>query len=241
MPNPLVAKLSSFEDLSSDDARFIYEISSNIHFAKAGTDLIKEGDRPEVVYLLVDGWACRYKVLSDGRRQIMAYLLPGDLCDSHGFILKEMDHSIGLLSDAKIARISREKVLAAFSERPALARALWWSTLVDLATLREWIVNIGQRDAYHRIAHMFVEVWIRLRTVGLTDGGSLEMPLTQAEVGDTMGLTPVHVNRVMQRLRADGLVTLRSGRLVIPDIKRLMDVTHFEANYLHLDRREPGT
>lgn len=210
-------------------------LCADVRSHRAKGDLIKEGDRPDHVFLLVEGWAYRYKILHDGKRQIMAYLVPGDLCDVHIFILKQMDHSIGLISDAKVAAIPKEKMLALFAERPNLAQALWWSTLTDEAVLREWIVNMGQRDAYERVAHLLVELWLRLKAVGRTANGSFELPVTQADLGDTLGLTSVHVNRTLQRLRTDGLVQFSRGRLLIPDVPRLMAVTRFEANYLHLD------
>lgn len=237
MDNPLTAKLRNFGPISDNDAAELDRLCSDVSRYQAKQDLIKEGDRPEVVFLLVEGWACRYKILPDGRRQIMAYLVPGDLCDVHIFILKQMDHSMGLLSDAKVAAISKGKMLKVFDERPALGRALWWSTLTDEAVLREWLVNLGQRDAYERIAHLLAELWLRLRMVGRTAGGEFILPLTQADLGDTLGLTPVHVNRTLQRLRLEKLIDLAKGHLRIPDLPKLMAVTQFEPNYLHLDAR----
>lgn len=235
MNNPLTVKLRNFAPLSDDDAAELDRMCADRRTYRAREDLIKEGDRPEVVYLLIEGWACRYKILADGKRQIMAYLVPGDLCDVHIFILKEMDHSMGLLSDATVAAIPRRKIIQVFEERPNLARALWWSTLTDEAVLREWLVNMGQRDAYERIAHLLAELWLRMRAVGLTTGGAFELPVTQADLGDTLGLTSVHVNRMLQRLRADGLIDLSRGSLYIPDVPRLMALSNFEPNYLHLE------
>jgi CRP-like cAMP-binding protein len=238
MNNPLALKLSSFIDLSDEDRRVIDDMSSHTMTHRAKRDLIKEGQRPEVVFLLLEGWAYRYKVLADGKRQIMAYLLPGDLCDIHIFILNEMDHSLGLLSDAKVAAIPREKIIEITEQRPALARAMWWSTLVDESVLREWLVNMGQRNAFDRIAHLVAELYLRLKVVGLVQGSSFDLPLTQEELGDTMGLTSVHVNRMLQKLREQGLIEHSRGRLHIPDVGRLMQVSNFDSNYLHLNRRE---
>lgn len=233
--NPLAAKLKNFAPVSDDDIEILSKLCSDVRSYGAGEFLIEEGDRPDQVFLLVEGWACRSKVLPDGQRQIMAYLVPGDLCDIHIFILKQMDHSISLLSDAKVAVISKEKMLAVLDEHPAVTKALWWSTLTDEAVLREWLVNMGQRDAYHRLAHLVAELWLRLRAVGLTNDGSFDLPLTQVDLGDTLGLTAVHVNRVLQSLRADGLIEMARGHLHIPDVRRLMAVSEFEPNYLHLD------
>ena len=233
--NPLVAKLRHFAPLSAEDAAVLDGLCVDVRSYRNKRDLIKEGDRPASVFLLLEGWACRYKVLPDGKRQIMAYLVPGDLCDVHMFILKQMDHSIGLLSDAKVANIPKDKILQLFDAHPNLARALWWSTLTDEAVLREWLVNMGQRDAYDRVAHLLAELWLRLRMVGEISDGSFELPLTQTDLGDTLGLTSVHVNRTLQRLRQDGLIVLSRGRLHIPDVPKLMAVTRFEPNYLHID------
>jgi CRP-like cAMP-binding protein len=238
MSNPLALKLGRFIDLSPDDLAVLDDWATDPVPMRARQDLIKEGDRPETVFLLLEGWACRYKVLRDGRRQIMAYLLPGDLCDPHIFILKEMDHNLGLLSDAQVARIPKRKIIEATDHRPAIARALWWSTLVDEGVLREWLVNIGQRTAFDRIAHLFVELYLRLREVGLVEGTSFTMPVTQEDLGDTMGLTSVHVNRMLQQMGHEGLIERDRKRLYIPDVARLMDVAQFQSNYLHLNRRE---
>ena len=200
-------------------------------------DLIREGDEPRDVQLILEGFACRYKLLADGRRQIMAYLLPGDFCDLHIFILRRMDHSIATLSPCRVAAIPRRRILE-LTERPAIARAPWWATLVDEAVLREWLVNIGARPAEERIAHLLCELLLRLRTVGLASGGGYALPITQAEIADTMGLTNVHVNRVLQRLRAEGAITLEERRLVILDVDRLMAFSGFDPNYLHLAERD---
>jgi CRP-like cAMP-binding protein len=235
--NPLAMKLSSFADFSADDAAALDWLSADVRPFKARTDLIKEGDRPEAVFLLIEGWAMRYKVLPDGRRHIMAFLIPGDLCDVHVFILKEMDHSIGLVTNARVAVIPKEKMLALIEDRPKMTQALWWSSLVDDSVLREWLVNMGQRSAHDGIAHLLVEIWLRLRAVGMADDGTIRLPLTQNDIADAMGLTPVHVNRTLQQMRQEGLIELASGALHIPDVRRLMEVSDFDPNYLHLERR----
>jgi CRP-like cAMP-binding protein len=237
MSSPLARKLSSFAKLSDDDRAALDRLCTNLTSVRMGSDLITEGDRPEDVFLLVEGWAYRYKMLPDGGRQIVAYLIPGDLCDIHIFILKTMDHAIGLLSDAKVARISKSTMRATMRERLAIAEALFWATLVDEAVLREWLVNLGQRDAFERIAHLFCEMWLRMSQVGLVDSDEFSLPLTQEQLGDTTGLTAVHVNRVLQRMRAEGLITLSARQLTIHSIQRLKDIAGFDPNYLHLDRR----
>jgi predicted PurR-regulated permease PerM/CRP-like cAMP-binding protein len=181
----------------------------------ARTDIIREGDRPDDVRLVLEGFACRYKILPDGKRHIMAYLVPGDLCDMHVFILKEMDHSIGTLSACRVVEIPRPRILEML-ERPAIAQALWWAALVDEAALREWLVNIGRRPAEQRVGHLLCELLMRLQMVGLTNGNSYELPIIQSDVAETLGLSVVHVNcslrRTVQPIQsAEGLPGGRHG------------------------------
>ena len=234
MANLLTRKLELFGALPSIDRLLLNEIVSQPHQVDAHQDIVREGDSPDDVNLVLDGFACRYKLLPDGSRSIFAYLLPGDFCDLNIFILRAMDHTIATLSVCKMVRIPRERILE-MADRPAIARALWWTTLVDEATLREWLVNIGKRRADVRIAHLLCELHLRLKSVGLADGGEFSLPLTQSELADTMGMSPVHMNRSLQALRGDDLVVFKSRQLVIPDIDRLREVAQFNPNYLHLD------
>jgi CRP-like cAMP-binding protein len=162
----------------------------------------------------------------------MAYLLPGDFCDLHVAILGEMDHSIATLSAARVVDIPRSEI-DRLLERPALARALWWATLVDEAVLREWLVNIGARDATKRLAHLFAELSVRLRVIGLANGDSFDLPITQEELGDTMGITTVQVNRSLKKLREEGMLTMAGKHVTITDPERLIEYSGFNPNYLH--------
>ncbi len=241
MTNLLIRKLEGFVHLSDGERRAIDALQDKVVLHRAGTDLIREGDRPDSVHVLLEGWAFRYKLLPDGGRQIMAYLIPGDLCDIHIFILKRMDHSIGLLSDSQIGLVPETAMIDVMDRYPRIARALFWSTLVDEATLREWLVNTLRREPFERLAHLFCEMWLRMRTVGLVkEGNMFDLPLTQAELGDTMGLNAVTVNRMLQRLRAEGLIMLKGGHLTILDIDRLRVISGFDPNYLHLDAEKHG-
>ena len=231
--NRLTRKLEAFGPLPDADRLLLDEVIRPAQAVGPRTDLIREGETPHHVNLILEGFACRYKILPTGRRQIMAYLVPGDFCDLHVFILKAMDHTIATLSPCTMVKISRSRILELL-ERPAIARAFWWAALVDEATLREWLVNIGARKAEERVAHLLCELLLRLETVGLTTGTQYALPLTQAELADTVGLTGVHVNRILQRLRRDGLITLKSKRLVILDEERLKAFSGFNPNYLNL-------
>lgn len=232
--NPLVRKLATFADLSDDNSAALEKLTENPRTYRAGHDLIREGDRPDHVFLLMEGWAYRYKILPSGARQVLAYLLPGDFCDIHIFVLKHMDHSIALLNDAKVVPVPAQDMLDLMTDHPEIERALWWATLVDEAVLREWLTSMGQRDAFPRIGHLLVELWLRMRSIGLAQNDCFSWPLTQTDLGDALGLTPVHVNRTLQRLRADGLITLERKRLTIHEPERLMELSGFEPNYLHL-------
>jgi CRP-like cAMP-binding protein len=234
--SPLVTKLESVARLSEGDRIALAGLCDDPREMGARSIVIREGERPDHVHLMVEGWAARYKLLPDGSRQITAFLIPGDFCDFHITILREMDHSITTLTRAKVAYIPRLK-LEAITERPSLVRAFWWATLVDEAVLRAWIVNVGRRDAFEAIGHLMCELYVRMRNVGLTSDHCFELPLTQEELGDALGLTPVHVNRVLQRMRADELISLKGGMLTIHDYRRLEAASGFNPNYLHIAQR----
>ncbi len=234
--NAVIHKLGRFVPLNEKDRGVLEHLARNARRIPRGTDLISEGDKPVAVFLLLEGWAFRYKSMVDGGRQIMAYLLPGDLCDVQIFLFEEMDHSIGLLSDALVAKIPAAEILDLMDCFPRIERALMWATLVDEATLREWLLNVGQRSALQRLAHLFCELCVRLSVVKLVDEtGTFALPLTQTELADTTGITAVHVNRSLQRLRKDGLIATKSGKLTILDFDRLATIAGFNASYLHTD------
>jgi CRP-like cAMP-binding protein len=235
MNNPLLRKLANFTQLSQEESLALDACCNDIREFGAREDVISQGDRTGGVKLLLEGFACRYKVLEDGRRQVVAYFVPGDLCDLRVFILKRMDHSIGAVVTSKVATLSPDNILKLTHTYPNLTRALWWSTLVEEAIAREWIVNVGQRNALERMAHLFCELLYRFRAVGLNDGLSCTLPLTQVELAETLGLSSVHVNRTLQELRRKKLITLEGGTLTIQDLDALKEVSFFNADYLHLD------
>ena len=233
MGNPLIQKLEVFGPLPEDDKRLLDQVIKHPRVVGSHKNIIQEGDTPTDVRLILKGFACRYKMLPDGSRHIMAYLIPGDFCDLHVFILKAMDHGISTLSPCTVVDIPRQRVLE-LTERPSIARALWWAALVDEATLREWLVNIGGRSAEKRVAHFLCEILVRLQAVGLVNDGAYEFPLTQTILGETLGLSTVHMNRVLQSLRMENLMTLSHKKLVVPDIEKLKQFSGFNPNYLHM-------
>lgn len=235
--NRLTRKLDRFAKLSEDDRAALEAVARRrVRKRRAREDIIHEGDKPDHINLILEGWACRYKMLSDGRRQILSFFVPGDLCDLHVYILRAMDHSIGALTPLVFAEITSDDFEQLTETRPRILQALWWDTLVTAAVQREWTTDIGQRTAFERIAHLLLELFYRLETVGLADARSCELPLTQAEIAEAMGMTPVHANRMLQELRGRGLIELSNRRLFIRDRAGLEHAANFDPNYLHLRR-----
>jgi CRP-like cAMP-binding protein len=241
MLDPFIRKLEHGADLSDEDRQVLRRVICQVRPVGAREDVIKEGDKPDNVHLVLSGYACRYKLLRDGTRQIMAWLVPGDLCDLHVAILGEMDHAIGTLAACTIAYIPQRVIEDLTSKHPAINRALWWATLVDEGTLREWLVGMGRRPADKQMAHLFCELLERLRSVGLVTDNSFEFPLTQEELGDTLGLSTVHVNRTLHDLREAGFMSLSGKRLSVRDVAGLKAFAEFNPNYLHLARSAANT
>jgi CRP-like cAMP-binding protein len=237
MHDRLVAKLQHFTQLSAEEHRVLAQLAEHhVHGFRPREDIIREGDRPAAMSLVREGWACRYKTLEDGRRQILAFLLPGDICDFDAFVTRESDHSIAAITPVLIAQISREEFEFLSVSCPRLLQALRWDSIVDNAIQREWAVNLGQRDASERLAHLLCELFVRLEAADLTDGDACDFPLTQSDLAEATGLSTVHVNRTLRELRDAELIVLRDRTLRIPDIGALKRHAMFNAGYLHLDR-----
>lgn len=231
----LARRLSRFASLSDEEAAALrVEALGQLRRSEARRDLIREGEHPRAVFLIASGWACRYKTLEDGRRQIVAFLIPGDLCDLNNFILGEMDHTISAVTAVRYVEVSHDLLERLTDAHPRIARALWSQLLASLSVQREWVLNLGQRNAIERIGHLFCELFVRLKAVGLAHGDSFELPITQLDIAEATGLTSVHVNRTLQEMRAQKLITLSNRTLHIPDFTRLRDVSLFNPAYLHL-------
>lgn len=235
MAEYLIRRLEHFCRLSGTDRKALHGLVGKPRQLGPHQDIICEGDDPRHVNLILEGWACRYKQLEDGRRQIISFFLPGDLCDTHIYVLRQMDHSIGTLTPVTLTEIERGALSDVTTRHPRITQALWWDTLVTAAIQREWTVNLGQRDAVERLGHLLCEIFLRLRSVGLAEGETCPFPITQNDLGDAMGISNVHVNRTLQALRGAGLVELKSRRLTIPNLPALQAASLFNPNYLHLD------
>jgi CRP-like cAMP-binding protein len=235
MANPLTMKLEQFTSFSASDRVRLDQIAATDHRTWAARrDIIRVGRHLEQIHLVVSGLAIRNKIMPDGKRQIMAFLIPGDLCDVEVFVLGEMDHAISALSETTCARIPAGEVKELLTEMQGLTQALWWSTMTDAAVLRERIIDFGQRDARERLAHLFYEMLIRYRMIGLAENNSYSFPVTQEDLADATGMTPVHTNRTLQVLRANGLIEFSGQVLVVKDAPALKRLARFSPEYLHL-------
>lgn len=232
----LVRKLGQRDTLSDDEILALQSMAGVVQSVPAGGDVVTEGEQPHFSTLLVSGFATRYNLLGNGERQITAIHVPGDFVDLHGFLLKPMDHSVGALSDCRILQVPHPIIRRITEEHPHLTRMLWLSTLIDGAIFRQWIVGMGRRSALERMAHLICELRTRLALVGLTDGHRFDFPITQIELADATGLSAVHVNRVLQQLRADSLITWHGQTVTILDYDALAALAEFDPAYLHLDR-----
>lgn len=230
----VLRRLGSFRKLSEEaEKQLTATIRSRIVRASAGQELMSPGDRTDYVRILLTGWLGRYKMLEDGRRQVISFVLPGDTCDAFGHMLGEADHSIVTLTAASFAEIDRARFEELIVLDPALSAAFLCDTMVQLAIAREWIVNVGRRVALERVAHLLCEIFERLRAVDLLDGNSCAFPITQMDLADATGLSIVHLNRTLQELRGSGLIVLRERHLTIVDQETLQNLGLFQPQYLH--------
>ena len=234
MVNRFVQKLKNLVDLSEADVAALVDATASPRDFSARQDMIREGDRPGPVFVVLEGWACRYKILPSGTRQIIAFLLPGDACDLHVGMLEEMDHSLQSITPSKIALIPGERMAKLMLEHPRIANAMYKSQLIDEGTLRAWIVSMGRRSSIARVAHLMCELYLRS---GPADGNvEVALPISQIVLADALGMTPVHVNRVLRDLRLAGAMTLKRGALTVIDPIKLVMIAGFDENYLHRRR-----
>jgi CRP-like cAMP-binding protein len=229
---PLLQKLAIDTALSAEDVAAIAALPMTGKEAAARTTLAREGALSTHCSVLLEGFACRSKTAASGKRQILSVHIPGEILDLEAIHLPVMDHDVTTLSRCKVGLIGHEALLAVARARPTIGEALWRYTARDAALFREWIMNVGRRPAINRLAHLLVEIADRLEKVGLANGASFELPMTQLDIADALGLTPVHVNRVVQELRRSGLLELRKYAVSLPDLKRLKEVAAFDDLYL---------
>jgi CRP-like cAMP-binding protein len=233
----LLLKLRARDIVSSEEEEVLRASVSEIRTHPASRAIVKLGTTLNASTLLVEGIVCRYKDLADGQRQIMELHVPGDFVDLHGFLLKRIDHNVGSMTAVRVASVPHDALRGITETHPHLGRMLWFSTLLDAAIHREKILSVGRRTAVARIAHIFCELLVRLRLIGLARDNSYDLPLTQADLADVTGLTSVHVNRMLKKLRDERLLTFRGGVVTISDWDGLQRTAEFDPTYLHLERR----
>jgi CRP-like cAMP-binding protein len=229
----LIRKLGSIAELSSKNRDALRRIETARVSVDAHTDIVREGASPSSVSLLLSGLCCRYKLVSDGKRQIRPFHIPGDVPDLPSLFLPGADYNLCSLAPSQLALIPHGTMLTLFHEQPDLAHLFWRGTLIDAAIFREWMVGIGRRSAFTRIAHLFCELIVRMQAVGLASGYTIELPLTQTDIADALGLSTVHVNRTLQEIRGAELIELGRGKLMALDWQELCDAGEFDPTYLH--------
>lgn len=218
--------------LSSEERQAIGEAMSPPKRMVARTDLIREGERTGSLYVIEEGWACRFATTIDGGRQLPALLLPGDVCNLDSLMFERLDYGVRILSDAKVTALSRDRAMMLAAQHPGIARTFTWLAMVENTTLSRLAVSLGRRSARARVAHLLCELSVRLDAE--QDGASCYgFPLTQEHIADALGLTPVHVNRTIRQLREDGLVEVDNRTVTLPDMGHLRRVGGFDQAYLH--------
>ena len=229
----LVRRLSTTSILGREDAEAIRRLPVTVRSFQADQVIVRDGDRPTECCLVIEGFCHRSKTISDGGRQILSIHIPGEIPDLQSLHLAVMDHDLTTMSDCRLGFISHSALREMLRSRPSLAGLFWRDTLIDAAMFRDWIVNVGQRPAVSRVAHMLVEIRERLRAIGRTSGPGYTLPMTQERIAEAMGISPVHANRVIRTLREDGILDLNRGQVTVLDERRLRALADFDPRYLH--------
>jgi CRP-like cAMP-binding protein len=232
---PLIRRLAYWAELGSADEEAIRSLPHKTRKLERNAYIVRERDRTSHACLIVSGFAIRLKIVASGARQIVSVHMKGDMVDLQNAFLGVADHSVQLLTTSEIALIPRDAIRTLALEYPRVGQAMWLDTLVDGSIFREWIANVGRRDAHTRLAHLLCELSLRLKVAGLGKATEYELPLTQEQLADCTGLTPVHVNRTLKMLEAEGLIERRSSRsVIIGDWAKLAEAGDFDSTYLHL-------
>src|SRR5215212_8186417 len=232
----LIRRLDSIAALSDAERQALAGMPMQVVDLKANQDIVRERSRPTASCLVLKGFACSFKMTGEGKRQILAFHLPGDIPDLQSLHLTVLDSGVGTITPCTVGFVQHQTLHDLCERHPRIARAFWRQTLIDAAMHREWIVNTGRRPAYERMAHLLCETVVRLRAVGLADRDGCDLPITQSEFGDALGLSTVHVNRVLQELRGAGLIVLKGSILSVLDWDGLRAAGDFDPAYLHFEQ-----
>lgn len=241
MLTPLLRKLESRALLDDDDRAAVLAMPYRRQMVERETYFVREGERPERSCLLLSGFAFRQKLTSEGVRQILSLHIAGDFVDLQGVMLNLSDHNVQALTRCELAIVARGDIRALARAHPTVAMAMWTDTLIDASIFREWVVNVGRRDALTRVAHLLCEIARRMEAAGLADRLHYEMPMNQEQLADATGLTPVHVNRMLRDLDRSGLIVRTNRMILIRDWEGLSELADFNENYLHLDQMAAET
>jgi CRP-like cAMP-binding protein len=238
---PMLRKLEYSGQLDDGDRRALLALPHTLKSLEPGAYIVRDGDRATHSCLLRDGFVYRHKIVGDGSRQICSIQMSGDMVDLQNSLLGIADHSVQALTRAEVAFIPRDAIKKIAFERPAIGMAMWFDTLVDGSIFREWIANVGRRDARKRLAHLLCEFAVRLEGAGLGKRNEYTLPMTQEQLADCTGLTTVHVNRTLRALAADGVISRTLRSVTVDDWKRLASEGDFSRAYLHMREDQVGS
>jgi CRP-like cAMP-binding protein len=234
--DPFLEKIETRDKLTDDEKAALRALPQKLVRTVARSRIVEEGEKPTHACMVLEGLVYRSKIASNGRKQIISFHVPGDMVDLHTVLFKVADHTIETVRNAAIVLVPHDAVLRTAEDVPALARAFWYDTLLDASIQREALLNVGRRDARSRTAHLFCELAVRLKRVGLVvNGNSFELPLTQTDLADALGVTPIHTNRVLAKFRSQGLLSYSGKSVTIHDWRALVAIGDFDATYLHLE------
>lgn len=230
--SPLTRKISAFVALSEAELAVLERLHQRRRTFAAGRDMVHQGQSDQAAYILSKGWVCSYKIQPDGTRQIVDFQVPGDFLGLRSVLLRTSDHSFEPIVTIEAAEVLKTDLLAAFAQTPRLATAILWAASRDEAMVVEHLVGLGRRDADARLVHFLLELGSRLMLVGIGSKNGFDCPLTQYHLADVLGLSAIHVNRVLRQLREAGLVTFRDGRVIFHDYYGLVELAEFDPTYL---------
>jgi CRP-like cAMP-binding protein len=232
---PVLDPLTGTEPLHEPDRNCLIGLISDVRSFAPRDEIVSADEPVDSSSVLLEGLACREKVLASGLRQITAFHLPGDFCDLHAYMLKTAPDSVQAITRCQVGVVTHDRLDAITSASPRIAHLLWKSILIDAAVNRRWLVCIGRQSALSRLCHLFCEFYCRLRTIGATDKFTCPFPIIQTDLADALGLSLVHINKTCARIRKEGLATLGNGVLTIHDWERLREAAEFDPQYLHLE------
>jgi CRP-like cAMP-binding protein len=230
--SPFARKLCAFVTLSDKDLTVMSDLYRRRHSFAVGADMIHQGQTSQCAYVLASGWACSYKILPEGTRQIVNFKIPGDFLGLRSVLFRASDHNVEPITPVQASEICQSDLFSAFADNPRLATSVLWAASRDEAMLVERLIDLGRRSATERMAHFMLELGARLRLVGMADRSGYACPLSQYLLADALGLSAVHVNRVLRELREEGLLTFQKGRVVFDDYDALIEFAHFDRAYL---------